>query len=160
MNRSRRVASRADAIACPIKLMAPSFFRFLPGTPFDPPRAGMTPNVNGFATRLDLHPALLGGRTLCRLDHEHRAQAVPAVARRLRFTANDGDEVPGLLDVHVVELLGEREDLPRVLLRVEHTDLVLEASPLQHAGLAREFEVALHVPREQVHVNVADRAGC
>ena len=44
-NRVSRRASRALATAWPISESAPSRLRFLPGSPLDPPRAGMTPKT-------------------------------------------------------------------------------------------------------------------
>jgi hypothetical protein len=53
-----------------------------------------------------------------------------------------------LLDVHVVELAREGVDLPAAGCRIEHSDLVLEAAPLDHAGLAHQLKVAVDIPSE------------
>src|SRR5205809_3929873 len=158
MNRDNRAASRHEAIAWPISERPPSILRFLPGSPFEPPRAGMTPKTNGDAFTSDPHPAALRGRPPGRLDDLHRLEPVPAVAARRGLIANARQEVARLLHVHVVELTGEGVDFPAVRLRVEEADLVLEAPPLDHAVLAQQLEMAVHVPREEVHVDVADRA--
>src|SRR5262245_19325644 len=80
MNRPSRFDSRQDATAWEISERDPSIRRFLPGSPFEPPRAGMTANAKGAATGLDLDPAPLRGGAAGRVDDLHRLEAVPAVA--------------------------------------------------------------------------------
>src|SRR5437773_1340903 len=160
ITRVRRLASRVEATAWPTRDTRPRARKFFPGSPLEPPRAGMTANAYGVpATASDLHPAPLRGGAARGVDHVHGAQPVPAVAARHRFPADTGEKMPGLLDVHIVELAGKRIDFPAVRLRVEQADLVLEAPPLDHARLAHQLKVAVHVPREEVHVDVADGAG-
>src|SRR5712692_2122888 len=156
MKRLRSRASRAEATAWPIRLSAPSRRRFLPGRPLEPPRAGIMPKAKAAAvTRLDPHPALLGGRLLCGFDHAQGLESVPAVALGHGRAAHARQEVLGLLDVHVVELAGERVDLPAVGLGIEEPDLVLEPPPLDHARLAHQLKVAVHVPGEEIHMDIA-----
>src|SRR5437773_8119204 len=159
MNRDNRAASRHEAIAWPISERPPGILRFLPGSPFEPPRAGMTPKTNGDAFTSDPHPAALRGRPPGRLDDLHRLEPVPAVAARHGLVANARQEVARLVHVHVVELTGEGVDLPAVRLRVEDTHLVLEAPPLEHAGLSQDLDVTVDVPREEVHMEVPNGAG-
>src|SRR5207249_11823832 len=108
--------------------------------------------------RTDLHPATLPGCAPRGPDAPPRPHSVPAVAARRR-AADHGQEVFRLLDVHVVQLAGGGVHLPARGARVVDAHLVLHPAPLDHARLTHQLEVTVHVPREQVHVNVADRAG-
>src|SRR5439155_16059010 len=109
--RVRRVASRADAMAWPSRESRPRMRRFLPGSPLDPPRAGMTPRTYGPPAKAsDPHPAALGRGATRGLDDLHRLEPIPPVAPRDDLAAHAREEVARLLQRHVVELAGERVD--------------------------------------------------
>src|SRR6266699_3208353 len=106
----------------------------------------------------DSYPATLGRGPPSRVDDAHRLEAVPAVAAWTRFTADAREEMSRLFHVHVVELAAEWIDLPAIRRRIEHADLVLESPPLDDTLLDHDLEVAVHIPREEIHVDVPDRA--
>ncbi len=74
------------------------------------------------------------------------------------FPFHARDEVSGLVHVHVVELAGEGVHLPPLLGRLVEADLVERPIPSDDAALSDELEVSVHHGREEIHVQVRQRA--